>query len=90
MRTLLNLGDGALVITEEGGDVTLAVSKTEAVGGGKAADILEAEGSGKIVFKSGTVGLKLAVAFVEAHSPAAIVPFEEEAAVLAEAAVAKL
>jgi hypothetical protein len=86
MKTLLNAGNGALVITEQGGDFTFTFSEQAALGGGAAAGIVSVQGAGSVVIK-GKVGFDLAMKMIEAHSPAALVPIEQGAQALGDAAI---
>lgn len=87
MRELFNIGNGAVVLSEQGGDFTLAFDKDLVVGGGLAAGIVEIEGSGKLVLK-GKLAFDLGMKILEAHGPAALVPFEQGAAAIADGAIA--
>lgn len=88
MKTLLNVGNGALVITEQGGNITISISKSAQVGGGSVAGILTAEGEGSITVK-GKVGFDAGMKLLEAHSPAPLVAMEEAGQALADAALDK-
>lgn len=88
MKQLLNVGNGAIVISEDGGDFTLEVSETAALGGGQAAGIVAVQGSGKVVLK-GRVAFDLGVALIKAHAPAALQPVIDEAGKLADVAIDK-
>lgn len=89
MKELLNIGNGALILGEQGGDFTLTISEQAALGGGSAAGIVAAQGSGSVILK-GKLGFDLGMKLLEAHSPAAIVPLEVGAAAVVDAAVAAL
>lgn len=67
MKTLLSLENGAITITEQGGDFFLNFSGS--VGGGVLAGILS--GSGSVKLGSGSVALKAAEGFVNHLLPAA-------------------
>lgn len=86
MKTLMNIGNGAVVLTEQGGDFSLAFDKDLLVGGGAAAGIVEFEGSGKIVLK-GKMAFDLGMAILKAHSPAPFVALEEGAQAIADKAI---
>lgn len=88
MKELMNIGNGAVVLTEEAGEFTLSVNEQAAVGGGQAAGIVSVEGSGKLVLK-GKLAFDLGMKILEAHSPAALVPFEEGAAAIADGAISQ-
>jgi len=83
MKTLLNVGNGALVITEEAGDFTIAVSKAALVGGGSVTGIVSLKGEAKIVVK-GKLAFDAGMKLLEAHSPAALVPIEQGAAAVVD------
>lgn len=88
MKELLNIGNGLVVISEEAGKVTLAISGEESLGGGQAAGILSAEGSGKVQL-SGKQAFDLGMKLLESHVPGALVPLLETARVLADALIDK-
>lgn len=73
MKTLLSLLGGAVMFQEQAGDFYLAFDGS--LGGGAAAGIIE--GKGSIKLGTGSVGLKLGEAWVNAHIPAAAVPFAQ-------------
>lgn len=89
MKELLNVGNGALVFTEQAGDFTLAFNKDAMVGGGAAAGIIEMEGAGKVVLK-GKLAFDLGMKIVEAHSPAPLVAIEEAVQGVADAAISQM
>lgn len=89
MKVLLDIGHGALVLSEQGGDFTLTISETAALGGGQAAGIVSAQGSGSLVLK-GKVAFDLGMAVLKAHSPAALIPLEEGAQAIADAEISKV
>ncbi len=89
MKTLLNLGGGALVVTQDQGQLKVAISKSAAVGGGKAAGIVSAEGEGAVVLNE-LQGLQLLKAVIEAHVPAALDPAIDAGEALAEGAIKAL
>lgn len=89
MKVLLNIANGALVLSEQGGDFTLAISDSAALGGGSASGIVSVQGSGSLVLK-GKLAFDLAMKVLEAHSPAALVPLEAGAAAVVDSAVAAL
>ncbi len=88
-KELFNLGNGALVLSEEGGTVTLSVSEKASLGGGEAAGVLSIEGEGKLILK-GRLGFHLGMALLEAHSPGPLVAIEKAGEALADAALSKL
>lgn len=87
-KVIFNIGNGALVLSEQGGDFTLALSDQVAVGGGAASGIVSAQGSGSIVLH-GKQAFDLGMALLEAHSPAAVVPLEEAVQGIADAAISQ-
>jgi hypothetical protein len=89
MKTLLNLGNGALVLTEEGGAFTLTFSDKAALGGGSAAGVVSVQGSGSLVLE-GKLAFDLGMKLLEAHSPAALVPLEAAAASIVDGVAASL
>ncbi len=88
MKQLLNVGNGALVLNEEGGSLSLEFNESLLVGGGEAAGIISIKGSGSVVL-SGRQGLHLLLKAIEAHSPAALVPMEQAAEAIIDSAIAK-
>lgn len=88
-KELFNFGNGAVVLSEEAGVVTLSLSEQASLGGGEAAGVISVQGSGSVVLK-GKVGFDLAMKLLEAHSPAAFVPIEVAAAAIVDAAIEKL
>lgn len=88
MKTLLSLANGAFTITEQGGVFTISLNDKVSVGGGKAAGIVSLQGAGSIVL-SGKQAFDLGMALLEAHSPAALVPIEEGAQAIADAAISE-
>ena len=88
MKTIFNLGNGAITLTEQAGQFTLAFNKDLLAGGGKALGIVELEGSGKLVLQ-GKVAFDLGMAILEAHSPAALLPLEEIGQAAADVAIAQ-
>lgn len=89
MKTLLNLGNGALVVSQDSGKLKVTVSKAATLGGGKAAGIVSAEGEGSVVIDE-IQGFELLKALVEAHVPAALAPAIDAGATLAEGAIRAL
>jgi|GEM_PF-2913107 len=75
-KQLLNAFDGALIVEEENGVVTLSVSKDASIGGGEAAGLLKIEGSAKVVL-DGQTGLKLAESLLNAHLPEKLQPLAQ-------------
>lgn len=92
MKELINVGNGALVISEEGGNIKIAISKKASLsaGGGDIAGIVTVEGEveGAIVVK-GKVGFDAGMKLLEAHSPPALVPIEEGARELGDSLIDK-
>lgn len=87
MKELLNIGNGAVILSEQAGDFTLTFSEKAALGGGSAAGIVSVQGSGSVILK-GKLAFDLGMKLLEAHSPAAIVPFEQGAQAIADGAIA--
>jgi hypothetical protein len=73
MKTLVNIGNGALVVTENAGQFVVAVSESASLGGGEAAGIVSVKGEATATV-DGTVALKLAEAFANSKLPASIEP----------------
>lgn len=71
MKTLVSLEGGAVQIQEQAGDFYMVFDGE--LGGGAVKGIIE--GKGSIKLGAGSVGLKLAEAFINAHLPASVVPF---------------
>ncbi len=88
MKTLVSLDGGVLVVQEEAGKFELAVNDAFVVGGGQAAGIVSVKGSASIVL-SGKQAFDLGMALLKAHSPAALIPIEEGAQAIADAAIDK-
>lgn len=86
MKTLMSLLNGAVLVQEQAGDFYLAFDAS--IGGGVAAGIIE--GQGKIKIGAGSVGLKLAEAWINAHIPDAVKPFAEAAEAYLNAQVASM
>lgn len=89
MKEIMNIGNGAIVISEEGGTFTMAVNDQVALGGGSANGIVSLKGSGTCVVK-GKLAFDLAMAVLKAHSPAALVPIESGVQAIADAAIDSL
>ena len=89
MKTLLNLGNGALVLSEQGGVFTLALTDSASLGGGSAAGAISVSGSGSVILQ-GKLAFDLGMKLLEAHSPAALVPLEAGAAAIVDGVVAGL
>lgn len=87
MKTIFATTDGSVTLTEQAGQFTLTLKESQTVGGGKAAGILSAQGSGAVVLQ-GKVAFDLGMAILESHSPAALVPFEQGAQAMADATIA--
>lgn len=88
MKVLLNLGNGALVLSEQAGVFTLALNAQAQVGGGEAAGVVAVQGSGSIVL-NGKLAFDLGMKILEAHSPAAIVPLEQIVQGIADTAISQ-
>lgn len=88
-KQLLNLGNGVLVISEQGGSFTVGFSEKASLGGGKAAGILSVQGEGSLVL-SGKQAFDLGMALIEAHSPAAFIPIEQGIQAAGDAAISNL
>lgn len=86
MKELMNIGNGAVILTEQGGDFTLSVNEQAAVGGGAASGIVSVKGSGSVVIK-GKLAFDLGMKLLEAHSPAAIIPIEAAVQAIADGAI---
>lgn len=86
MKELLNVGNGAFVISEQGGDFKFSLGGQAALGGGSVAGVLAVEGSGSIVLK-GRLGFDAAMKLIEAHSPPALVALEVGAAAVVDAVI---
>ena len=87
MKTLFNIGNGAITLTELAGAFTLTFDKDLLAGGGAALGIISIEGSGKIVMQ-GKLAFDLGMRILEAHSPAALVPLEVGGQAIADAEIA--
>ena len=86
MKTLVSAFGGAVQIQEQALDIYLVFDAS--IGGGAASGIVE--GSGKIKIGSGSVGLKLGEAWLNAHAPASVQPFLIAAEAMINPAVAAL
>jgi hypothetical protein len=73
MKTLLNLGNGAVTVTEEQLVVTLAINEQASIGGGQAAGIVKVAGAGSTVL-NGPLAIQLAFALINPHVPAFALP----------------
>lgn len=71
MKTIVTLLGGAVELQEQAGDFYLSFNGS--LGGGEAAGIVSGQGSIKL--GTGSVGLKLGEAWVNAHAPAYMAPF---------------
>lgn len=67
-KQILNLANGAVVLSEDAGVFTLTISEQAEVGGGEAKGLLKAQGSGSVVLDA-MGGLKLGEALLNAHLP---------------------
>lgn len=85
-KRIFDVGNGMLTLDEEGGDFTLALNASAQLGGGQAAGVVSAEGSGKLVLK-GKAAFDLGMKLLEAHSPAALVPLEQGAAAIVDGVI---
>lgn len=72
-KQLVSALGGALQVTEEGGNVTLEISKSASLGGGKAAGLAEVEGEAKLTIK-GMTALQLGEALLNDKLPPGLVP----------------
>lgn len=86
MKTILSLLNGAFVITEQAGVFTISINESLVVGGGPAKGVISLAGTGSVVV-SGKQAFDLGMALLEAHSPSALVPIEEAAQAMADAAI---
>lgn len=84
MKTLFTLLAGAALIQEQAGDFYFVFDGS--LGGGAAVGILEGKGSLKL--GTGSVGLKIAEAWINSHVPAAVEPFVAAGEAYLNAAVA--
>lgn len=85
MKTILTLGNGAIVLTEQSGVFTLTL--TETVGGGQANGVVSGAGSIKL---NASQGIKLAEALLNAHLPVAMQPMAAVVEAVANQAIAAL
>ena len=69
MKTLLDLFDGALTVTEADGIISLSFN--ESLGGGAAAGIVKGQGT---IALNAIQGLKLGEQLLNAHIPASLLP----------------
>lgn len=86
MKTIFNLGNGLLVLTEQGGIFTLTLTGKATLGGGAVAGVVSAQGAGSIVI-SGKQAFDLGMSILEAHSPAALVAIEQAGQAMADVAI---
>lgn len=86
MKELLNLGGGAVVLSEQAGDFVLSINEKAALGGGSASGVVSVQGSASVVLK-GKLAFDLGMQILEAHSPAAIVPLEQGIEAIADGAI---
>lgn len=89
MKELYNIGNGALVLSEQGGDFKLTFSEKAALGGGLAAGIVSIQGEGTLLLK-GKMGFDLGMKIIEAHSPAPLAAMEAAGAAIVDGVVAGL
>ena len=89
MKTLLNLGNGIFVITEQGGVFTFTLTDSISLESGPAEGVLKAQGAGSLVL-SGKQAFDLGMELLKAHSPAALVPIEQIAQSIADSTIAGL
>ena len=88
MKTLASLWSGAVTVTEEAGVVKLNFNDSKSLGAGKAAGWLKVSGQASIVL-DGRQDFDLLMGVIESHSPAALVPIEQGAQLLGDAAISK-
>ncbi len=69
MKVLLSLANGALVVSEDAGKVS--VTFNESIGGGAAAGIVKGSGS---VILDGEMGLQLGEKLLNSHLPVSVQP----------------
>lgn len=86
MKEILNIGGGAVILSEQAGDFILAFNEQAAIGGGAAAGIIQIQGAGLVVLK-GKMAFDLGMKLLEAHSPAALVPLEEGLKTIVDGAI---
>lgn len=89
MKVLYNVGNGALVLSQQGGNFQLAFSEKAALGGGLAAGILSIQGEGVILLQ-GKLGFDLGMKILESHSPGPLVPIEVAGAAIVDGVVGSL
>ena len=71
MKTLFSELNGAVLVQEQAGDFYLSFD--DSLGGGAAAGFFT--GKGTLKLGTGSVGLKLAEGWLNAHVPASVAPF---------------
>lgn len=72
MKQILSLLDGALVVSEDAG--VISISLNESVGGGAAKDIVSGSASIKL---NAMLGLQLGEKLLNAHLPASVLPLAQ-------------
>lgn len=86
MKQLFSWFGGGITVTEQAGDVWLNFDGQ--LGGGQLKGIVE--GKGSIHLGTGTVGLKVAEAWVNSKLPAAAQPFAQAVEAFANQAIAQV
>lgn len=71
-KQLLNYENGLVLVTEDQGKISLHINGQ--LGGGSAAGIVAGQGS---ITLDGELGLKLAIALLNAHLPPALLPIAQ-------------
>lgn len=85
-KILLDIGNGVVVLSEEGGNFTLTINAEAQLGGGKASGIISAKDAGSVTLHGKQV-FDLGMAILEAHSPAPVVPLEQAVQAIADNAI---
>lgn len=85
----ISLPGGSIVVSESAGQVSIAIEEVQSVGGGQAAGVVAIKGSASLVL-SGKQAFDLGMAFLEAHSPAALVPVEAGVQALGDAVIGQV
>lgn len=70
-KQIVSLVGGAVVLSEDAGVFTLALSESASVGGGSSAGLVKVQGSGSVVLDAATA-LKLGEALLNSHLPASV------------------
>ena len=73
MKTLLNVANGAVIVTEDNLVVTLTFAESASLGGGQAAGIVKVAGNGSVV-ANGPLAIQLGFALINPHVPAFALP----------------